>query len=175
MIKIVTRNVVCGGSVGAEIPMEAASRLPGTEYDPTSFPGVRFRAGGCTVLLFATGKIVSVGAVTDRGAFDAMDAVVNLLKANGIAVGNVTLRVHNVVATANIGSCIDLGRVVRVMPRSLYEPEHFPGVIIRRRDPKATILLFASGKLVCVGARSVDGASDAVNQLRSDLASEGLI
>jgi len=36
----------------------------------------------------------------------------------------------------------------------MYEPEQFPGLIYRMKDPKTVLLLFASGKLVCTGAKS---------------------
>ena len=36
----------------------------------------------------------------------------------------------------------------------MYEPEQFPGLIYRMQDPKTVLLLFASGKLVCTGAKS---------------------
>jgi len=35
-----------------------------------------------------------------------------------------------------------------------YNPKRFAAVIIRLRDPKTTALIFASGKMVCTGAKS---------------------
>jgi excinuclease UvrABC nuclease subunit len=35
----------------------------------------------------------------------------------------------------------------------MYEPEQFPGAVYRMDEPKVVILLFASGKLVCTGAK----------------------
>jgi transcription initiation factor TFIID TATA-box-binding protein len=35
----------------------------------------------------------------------------------------------------------------------MYEPEQFPGLTHRMIDPKTVLLLFASGKLVCTGAK----------------------
>ena len=49
-----------------------------------------------------------------------------------------------------------------------YEPEAFPGLVYRMADPKVVLMLFGSGKMVCVGAREVkppskaDGARDMV-------------
>jgi len=36
----------------------------------------------------------------------------------------------------------------------MYEPEQFPDLIYRMTDPKTVLLLFASGNLVCTGAKS---------------------
>ena len=38
--------------------------------------------------------------------------------------------------------------------KTMYEPEQFPGLIYRMEEPKVVILLFASGKLVCTGAKT---------------------
>jgi len=56
-------------------------------------------------------------------------------------------------ASANLGGKIDLGEAARQLPKSMYEPAQFPGIIHRMADPKTVILLFSSGKLVCTGAK----------------------
>ena len=53
----------------------------------------------------------------------------------------------------------------RILPRSMYEPEQFPGLIHRMLDPKTVILLFASGKLVCTGAKKESEVYRVVNKL----------
>jgi len=37
---------------------------------------------------------------------------------------------------------------------SEYNPARFTGLIMRIRNPRATALIFSSGKLVCTGAKS---------------------
>jgi len=37
-----------------------------------------------------------------------------------------------------------------------YEPEQFPGLVYRMKEPKAAALIFGSGKIVCTGARSIE-------------------
>ena len=34
-----------------------------------------------------------------------------------------------------------------------YEPEQFPGAILRIAEPKITLLLFKNGKMICAGAK----------------------
>ena len=60
---------------------------------------------------------------------------------------------------------IDLEEAARKLPKSMYEPEQFPGLIHRMPDPKTVILLFASGKLVCTGAKKEAEVYRAVNNL----------
>jgi transcription initiation factor TFIID TATA-box-binding protein len=57
----------------------------------------------------------------------------------------------------------------------MYEPEQFPGLIYRMEDPKVVILLFASGKLVCTGAKREEDVYLAVNKLHQSLEDKNLI
>jgi len=49
-----------------------------------------------------------------------------------------------------------------VLDNVMYEPEQFPGLIYRMRDPKTVLLLFSSGKLVCTGAKSEEMVYESV-------------
>jgi transcription initiation factor TFIID TATA-box-binding protein len=57
----------------------------------------------------------------------------------------------------------------------MYEPEQFPGLIYRMEEPKVVILLFASGKLVCTGAKKEPDSYDAVEKLQALLEETNLI
>jgi len=63
------------------------------------------------------------------------------------------LVVQNVVSTANLRCELDLRRLARSR-NAEYNPRKFAAVIMRLRDPRATALIFASGKMVVTGARS---------------------
>jgi transcription initiation factor TFIID TATA-box-binding protein len=61
------------------------------------------------------------------------------------------------------------------LDRVEYEPEVFPGMVYRLNDPKVVILLFGSGKLVCTGARTPQDVEKAVDKLRIELETAGLL
>lgn len=61
---------------------------------------------------------------------------------------------RNVVATYTFKSKIRLKDVAMRMANTEYSPKRFSAVIIRIRNPKATGLLFESGKMVCTGCKS---------------------
>ena len=63
----------------------------------------------------------------------------------------------------------------RKLPRSMYEPEQFPGLIHRMLEPKTVILLFASGKLVCTGAKKEEQVYRSVNNLHASLEEKKLM
>jgi transcription initiation factor TFIID TATA-box-binding protein len=70
---------------------------------------------------------------------------------------------------------IDLEKAALVLGKTMYEPEQFPGLIYRMDEPKVVILLFASGKLVCTGAKKEQDVHDAVLKLHKILEEQELI
>lgn len=46
-----------------------------------------------------------------------------------------------------------------------YEPEQFPGLVIRMTEPKSAALVFTTGKIVCTGTTSPQMAKKAVEKL----------
>ncbi|PBC30742.1 TATA-box-binding protein [Apis cerana cerana] len=61
---------------------------------------------------------------------------------------------QNVVSTVNLGIELPLMYINTRTRNSEYNPARFMGLIMRIRNPRATALIFHSGKIVCTGARS---------------------
>ena len=135
------------------------------EYRPKKFPGLVFRLKRpkTATLIFSTGKMVCTGAKSERLARSAVHKVVRELKDNGIVILNKPkIVIQNMVASGNLHSKIDLETAADVLENVMYEPEQFPGLIYRMKDPKTVLLLFASGKLVCTGAKSEEMVYESV-------------
>ncbi len=66
-------------------------------------------------------------------------------------------------------------KVVYGLKKTMYEPEQFPGLIYRMDDPKVVILIFATGKLVCTGAKKEIEVYIAVKKLQERLEAKDLI
>ena len=88
---------------------------------------------------------------------------------------NAVVTVQNIVSSINLEGRVSIERVARTLPRSMYEPEHFPGVIHRMVDPKVVILIFSSGKLVCTGGKTEKDVYRAVNNLHNMLEEKDLM
>ena len=61
--------------------------------------------------------------------------------------------ITNIVASAALGLELDLFQLAAKIKGVEYEPEQFPGAILKFDDPKASLLLFKNGKIVCVGCK----------------------
>lgn len=74
-----------------------------------------------------------------------------------------TYQVVNIVASAEIGIQLDLYGLAKLSRDVDYEPEQFPGAIFKVYDPKAALLLFNSGKIICTGAKTSADVKRAVD------------
>ena len=66
-------------------------------------------------------------------------------------------------------------KTVSTLTKTMYEPEQFPGLVYRMDEPKVVILVFASGSLVCTGAKKEQDVYDAVHKLHVILEEQNLI
>ncbi len=78
---------------------------------------------------------------------------------------NPTYRIENIVATVNLGIDLDLDKLAERLPAAEYNPEQFPGLILRLQRPKISALIFRTGKMVCTGAKSENELKRAVKEL----------
>ncbi len=172
-------NVVASASLNQKIDLNAVVKgYPGVEYRPEQFPGLVFRLKRpkTATLIFNSGKMVCTGAKSEKESKRAVMKVVKELKTSGIIIiGKPELKIQNIVASANLAGLIDLERSAYSLSRTMYEPEQFPGLIYRMDVPKVVILLFASGKLVCTGAKHEEDVYEAVTKLHETLELEDLI
>src|SRR5271157_1474162 len=67
---------------------------------------------------------------------------------------NLSFKVENIVASANLEVELDLFNIAMEVDNVEYEPEQFPGAIMRLKDIGTTLLLFKNGKVICSGAKS---------------------
>ena len=162
-------NVVASASINQKVDLnEITKNFQDVEYHPEQFPGLVFRLKipKTATLIFSSGKMVCTGAKSEELARKAVEEVVRRLKKGSIPIKNkATIEIQNIVASANLSGKVHLEEAARVLPKSMYEPEQFPGLIHRMADPKTVILLFASGKLVCTGAKRESEVYRSVNNL----------
>ncbi len=172
-------NVVASASVDQKIDLnDITKKFPETEYNPEQFPGLVFRIKNpkTATLIFRTGKMVCTGAKSEELAIKAVNIVVQRLRKGKIKIKkDAVITVQNIVSSINLGGKIHLEKAARTLPRSMYEPEQFPGIIHRMLDPKTVILLFASGKLVCTGAKKESDVYRSVHNLHSLLEEKDLM
>ncbi|MHA1219081.1 MAG: TATA-box-binding protein [Candidatus Heimdallarchaeaceae archaeon] len=86
--------------------------------------------------------------------------------------------IQNVVASINLFTTIDLVTAYQTLIDDddlfvSYNPETFPGLILKIKKPKISSLVFSSGKLVLTGAKSTEMVHEGVVQMTKILRTVG--
>ena len=79
------------------------------------------------------------------------------------------IRIVNIVVSASLGQDIPLEKMAATLPNTEYNPEQFPGLVIRIKEPKTSALIFNSGKIVCTGGKTIKDVKDCVDQIKKNL------
>ena len=82
---------------------------------------------------------------------------------------NEKVEVVNIVVSTSLEHEIPLEKMAAVLSNTEYNPEQFPGLVIRIKDPKTSALIFGSGKVVCTGARSMDKVEESIQKIIESL------
>ncbi|KAI9999087.1 hypothetical protein PInf_003769 [Phytophthora infestans] len=147
-LEVKIMNVV--GTVDLKTPLDLktiALHARNAEYNPKvlkRFSAVimRLRDPKTTALIFGSGKKLNFPAKFTE------------------------FKVRNVMGTCDIRFPIRLEGLLNDHARfSSYEPELFPGLIYKLVEPKLTLLIFVSGKIVLCGARDSNHLHQAIDKM----------
>ena len=83
--------------------------------------------------------------------------------------GKREIKVVNIVVSANLGHDIPLEKMAATLSNTEYNPEQFPGLVIRIKEPKTSALIFSSGKIVCTGARTMTNVHESIRKIIKSL------
>ncbi len=83
--------------------------------------------------------------------------------------GKKSIEIVNIVVSAALGKEIPLEKMAATLPNTEYNPEQFPGLVIRIKEPKTSALIFSSGKIVCTGARTIDKVHESIRKIMKSL------
>ncbi|MCL7386315.1 MAG: TATA-box-binding protein [Thaumarchaeota archaeon] len=173
------QNVVASVTINQKLDLAQIQKaFPETEYKPAQFPGLVFRLATpkTATLIFSSGKMVCTGAKSEKESIRAVQTVIKLLEKEGFLIKHEPIiEIQNIVASIDLHGRINLEQAALKLENTMYEPEQFPGLIYRMDSPKVVILMFASGKLVCTGAKTEKEVYEAVYKLKRILEENGLI
>ena len=175
-LKIAIVNVVATAALDRPVDLESLKEVFRHEvvHGPEIYGGrtAYFKSDRMQgkVSIFSSGKMISVGTRSAEKAQHELALVASYLEDAGIAKLKSPAKIRNMVATADLGFEPKIDSIGRVEgAQIIYEPEQFPGAIIRlilSGKTKATILLFSSGKIVCVGLKDQKDIAIAIHRLQ---------
>lgn len=170
------QNLVASSNLETTLDLyNLAAAIPDVEYEPEQFPGAIFKLKEpkVTLLLFKNGKLIISGASTEEdivAGIKKATKLINEIQKEVKIKKNIDYNIVNLVATSNLNRPVDLFQAAVTLDDIEYEPEQFPGAIIRIHVPKVTILLFKNGKMICAGAKSEADIKKSINVVKKLLA-----
>lgn len=84
------------------------------------------------------------------------------------------ITVVNIVVSTSLDHDIPLEKMAATLSNTEYNPEQFPGLVIRIKEPKTSALIFSSGNVVCTGARSLDKVEESLQRIIESLEKIGI-
>ena len=181
MAEIRVENIVASTSFADKLDLDLiAQSLEEAEYEPEQFPGLVYRLKDpkTATLLFRSGKANCTGAKNIENVEKTVNIIAEKLRKLGVDVyRDLKIVIQNIVAISDLHTDLNLNEVAMGLglENIEYEPEQFPGLVYRIKDPKVAMLLFGSGKIVCTGAKKTSAVSLAVEKLSVELNSLGFI
>ncbi len=84
------------------------------------------------------------------------------------------VEIVNIVVSTSMELPVPLEKMAATLSNTEYNPEQFPGLVIRIKDPKTSALIFSSGNVVCTGARNMKDVDRAIKEIIKSLGRIGV-
>lgn len=79
------------------------------------------------------------------------------------------MEIVNIVVSSDLKHDVPLEKMAATLSNTEYNPEQFPGLVLRIKEPKTSALIFSSGKIVCTGARTMEQVEEAIQKIIKSL------
>ena len=143
-------------------------KVESIKYNPEVFPGaiLKIEKPKATFLIFSTGKMIISGVKSILIIPKATQIVLHKLEKIGIKFSKPIIKIVNMIGTAKFSNFLNLDTIVLYLGNCQYDPTIFPAIIYHMRDPKASFLLFSTGKIICTGATNKKTVLLAISKLK---------
>jgi len=170
-------NIVASGAIADSIDLvELSEKVENCKLNKKRFPGAVYRIEDpkITALIFSTGKIVLTGIRNNKALTDGLAIIIKSLNEVGIdTLKEPKVAITNMVCSYDLGKYININNVVITLnvENIEYEPEQFPGLVYRIKDPKIVVLIFSSGKIILTGGKNLEDVKKGLDVLEQKLES----
>ena len=169
-------NVVATANLHQKIDLAMLSRVGLAIHDEAVYGGrvAYFKTEEMKgkISIFASGKMISVGTKNKEDALGDLEKVRDaLVNAKIIHPISIETKIQNTVATLNLRKKLEL-EDLSVMQGMVFEPEQFPGGVLKLDKPhKSTVLVFSSGRLIITGLKNEHQIEQTARYLKEILGS----
>jgi transcription initiation factor TFIID TATA-box-binding protein len=166
-----TENIVASGKIADALDIEyISSHLDTCTLDKKKFPGAVYHLTDPKVvaLLFSSGKIVLTGIRNNEEFHRGLAKLTEQLQALGaVLIESPEVAITNMVCSYDSGKKINLNKMMLTfnLENIEYEPEQFPGLVYRLKDPNIVLLIFSSGKIILTGGKTIEDVKLAIDKM----------
>ena len=154
---------------------EVHKHLPGSKFPKAGSPWLQYRLQpeNYYTTFYKSGKFLVTGVTSPDEIQPIADRIVSILKTNAIKVRISEIRIHNFVVVDTIGHSVQFDKIIASLPdvNIEYEPEQFPGMIIK--EDGHSFLLFSSGKVILTGVRDIEAIKPALKKFKKKIQNIG--
>lgn len=147
-------NIVCSGALNCRIDLRKLSEeCQLFIYGQNKYTGGYLKFDSHSITIYSTGKYIMPGMRSIPDMMQTFDRMLEILQEHVDVSKAEPPEIRNIVASSNYSASIDLFRfyvwLVSAGYDAVYEPESFPGLILKLND--ATFNIFKSGKFLILG------------------------
>lgn len=150
---------------------EVHKHLPGSKFPKGGSPWLQYRLQpeNYYTTFYKSGKFLVTGVTSPEEIRPIAERIISILKDNSITVNISDIRIHNFVVVDAIGHEVQFDKIIASLPdvNIEYEPEQFPGMIIK--EGGHSFLLFNSGKVILTGVRDIKSIQLALNAFKEKI------
>ncbi len=149
--------------------------LPGSKFPKAGSPWLQYRLQpeNYYTTFYKSGKFLVTGVTSPDDIRPIADRIISILKKNALDVEISDICIHNFVVVDTIGHNVQFDKIIASLPdvNIEYEPEQFPGMIIK--EDGLSFLLFSSGKIILTGVRNIESILPALKKFKKKIQNIG--
>jgi transcription initiation factor TFIID TATA-box-binding protein len=171
-ISLRVENIVISINLGLRLDLEDIVKKDPKIKKRKNFPGLilKYAFPKVTFLIFKSGKIIGTGIQTEKVIPTINKRLFEQIKSTGVDIPKkVAFKIENLVLNCDFHQRIDLDLASISIDQVMYDPEIFPGLILREYNPKITFLIFSTGKSVITGSKNLEFVKKKIQQIRKKL------
>ncbi len=182
MVRPSIENLIVASDLGKKLELtKLGTEMPGARYvkGRNSSVMVELEMDGNSKpagVVFSNGKAVVVGTKTIKDSREAMSKLKKMIKKIEKGINSrAGVKIENLVTQFNVGVELDLNLLNSKISGCEYEPDKFPGLLMKVKEPQATYILFESGIVVITDIDDEKAADKASKELRKFLRESKII
>ena len=163
-------NVVATADLTQQVDIHAIAELSHTIHSSKIYGGrvtyLKTPTMNGKSTIFPSGKLINVGSKSPEHAINDLKCTVKYLSENKICNSiPINPQVRNLVAVTKLELIPSIEEIADLIG-AMYEPEQFPGAILKSEKTNATYLIFQSGKVVISGTSSIQELEQSIELLQ---------